>query len=203
MNSSKSSNQFRIGELTEPLDKINYNLEKEFGKFDDGRPFWRVVWVNDQIEKRIMNHTDEGIELLFPEVREVKKYQHIHDRYELEWLVPLAEGVETDLVAKVSYEPIWTFQDRFGNYLPPRFDACKLIIENIYQNMGKKGEIGKKYKDTDESPEARFQKVLDIEHQLFGDETPMGDALSSGDGISYAGMKNFSDEKMTGEKSNE
>lgn len=189
---------FRVGELIEPLEKINYNLEKDFGKFEDGRVHFRVVWSDDQIEKRWMTHTNDGMELLFPEVREVRKYSYISERYVLERLVPVVG--ETDLTTKTSYEPAWTFQDRFGNYLPPRYDACKFIVESMFEKMGNKS-VHAKYKDPDLDPGHKQEEIMKMEKYLFGDETPMGDALSSGDGISYAGMKTFSEEEKV--KTNE
>ena len=180
-------------ELAEPLERINYWLEREFGRIFDDSPQWRVVLAGDCFEQRWMTHTDEGIELLNPEVRQVKKYQHIKpNRYVLERLVPVVG--ETDLVTQTSYEPAYTFEDRYGNYLPPRFDACKLIIENIYEGLNAKGFA--KYKDPDTSPEMRSQMLQDMEEKLFGNETPVGDALTHGYGVTDFNEKvNFSEEK--------
>jgi hypothetical protein len=43
--------------------------------------------ANDETEKRLMRHMDSGIELLYPAVREVKKYPYLKDLYVLERLV--------------------------------------------------------------------------------------------------------------------
>lgn len=170
-------------ELTEPIERINELLSREFGhKFN--KPEWRVVLAGEQFEKRVMEHTDEGLELLTPEVRTVRKYQHIKpDRYVLEREVPV-QG-ETDLVTKTSYEPAWTFEDRHGNYLPPRFDACKVIIESIY------GSVGLNYikKDKNMTAEAMKAEIDRMEELLFGNETPVGDALAHGYGVVVPGPK--------------
>lgn len=181
-------------ELVEPIEKINYYLERDFGKWLDGRPNWRVVFANDQFEQRIMTHTDEGLELMYPEVRTVRKYQHIErDRYVLERLVPVVG--ETDLVTQTSYEPAWTFADRFGNYLPPRFDACKYIIEGIYAQIDQAG-THVKYKDPNATKEERLKMILDMEEKLFGNETPVGDALAHKFGVTDFHEKvNFSSEE--------
>lgn len=173
-------------ELAEPLERINYQLQRDFGREVDNSPIWRVVWANDLLEKRIMNHTDEGIDLIHPEVREVRKYKHIHDRYVLERLVPVMG--ETDIITPVSYEPAWTFQDRHGEYLPPRFDACKFIIETIYSQIDKAG-THKKYNDPNATEETRLKMIMDMETTLFGNETPVGDALAHGYGIVVPGEK--------------
>lgn len=173
-------NTFRVGELTETLDFINRKLEREFGRDLTGRPIWRVVWSDTQIEKRKMYTTDEGLDLLQPEVREVKKYQHISERYVLEKLTEVVG--ETDLITPMSYEPLWTFQDRFNQYLPPRFDACKFVIETVNINLAKgKGHV--KYKDETTSPEYREALLKRKEQELFGNETPVGDALAHDFGV--------------------
>ena len=179
-------------ELIEPIERINYWLKKEFGQTYDGRASWRVVWSNEELEKRLVTHTDSGMELINPEVREVKKYQHIYERYVLERLVPVMG--ETDLVTPMSYEPAWTFQDRFDNYLPPRIDACRYIIEAIYSQMNNSGHI--KYKDPNDSPEEKLQKIIDMEHMLFGNETPVGDALNYKYGVTVPEMPKLAEGEM-------
>jgi hypothetical protein len=143
-------------------------------------PNWRVVWSEDH-EKRCLTHTKDGLELLKPEVRETKKYQHIKERFVLERYTEI--NGESDLVTQLSYEPIWTFEDRHGVYLPPRYDACKLIIEQLLENV-RAAKNYTKYKDPDESPETQKQRIDDMEYQLFGNETPVGDALAYGSGVS-------------------
>lgn len=176
-----SLNAFREGELVEEVSKINYNLERDFRKINN-RPEYRVVWSDDQLEKRIVNTTDEGFELINPEVREVRKYQHIAHRYVLERLTEI-KG-ETDLVSDtnliLSYEPIWTFEDRFGNYLPPRLDACKIIIDQIETSLNHKM---KPIVKEDLSEEAKTAEINRIEQILFGNETPVTDALHYGTGV--------------------
>ncbi len=127
-----------------------------------------------------MDVTDEGLDLLYPEVREVKKYQHITERYILERLVPVIG--DTDIITNMSYEPAWTFEDRYHDYLPPRFDACKFIIETIHGQMDRKN-THKELKDPDASVEGRLKKQKEMEFYLFGNETPVGDALAHGSGV--------------------
>lgn len=181
-------------ELAEPIDRINLYLQREFGVEPDGSPRWRVVLAGEQLEKRKMTHTDEGFELLWPEVREVRKYQHIdREKYVLERQVPVVG--ETDLITKTSFEPAWTFEDRFGNWLPPRFDACKVVIEAIFSQIENAG-LHKEYKDPDATPEARQKKLDDMEYKLFGNETPVGDALAHKYGVTDFHQKvDFSEEK--------
>lgn len=173
-------------DLAEPISRINYYLERDFGRELDGLPRWRVVWSEDQIEKRIVDTTDEGFQLLTPIVKEVKKYQYIKERYILERLVPVVG--QTDVAAQWSYEPAWAFQDRHRNYLPPRFDACKFVIESIYAQADKKG-THVKYKDETATIEHREKLIREMQDRLFGNETPVGDALAHGYGVSMSGPK--------------
>lgn len=169
-------------ELVEPIDSINQHLSRKYGYGPDGiNPTWRVVFCADMTEKRMMTHTDEGFELLHPEARLVRKYQHIDkDKYILERQVPV-EG-ETDLITKVSYEPAWVFEDRFGNYLPPRIDACEVIIDTIYFQQNHKA-FANKYDDPEATEQQRLEKIMNMEKILFGNETPVGDALAHGYGV--------------------
>jgi hypothetical protein len=172
-------------ELREPIEDINKKLVDEFSRdISDGRPIYRVVWSDDQLEKRITTHDDNGNQLIHPEVRLLPKYkQYIRHRYVLERLTPIIG--ETDLLEKMSYEAIWTFQDRNGKYLPPWFDACRHIIENVIHNMAVRNYYAK-YKDT-MSKEQYLADLQKMEDELFGNETDVGDHLAYGSGIVVPG----------------
>ena len=167
-------------ELIESIEQINSSLVREFGKEFNGEPRFRVVFSEDQYEKRLTDFTDFGFKLLVPEVRVLPKYHYIHQRYVLERLIPVLG--ETDLVTNISYEPAWVFQDSDGNYLPPRFDACRFVIETIYSQLNSDG-MYTKYKDPLDDAEIRKQRILDTEKELFGNETPVGDALAHKYGV--------------------
>lgn len=166
-------------ELVESIENINKWLKREYGQEADGSARWRVVWSEDQLEKRLMTHNDMGMQLLNPIVREVKKYQHISERYVLE--CQLAVTGETDLVTPISYEPMWTFEDRHGKYLPPRYDACVVIIESVNQNM--QSHAFKRYTNPNDDPDYRAMKLQEMEEYLFGNETDTGDSLAYKEGV--------------------
>lgn len=189
-------------ELHESIEHINNQLIAEFGRelIASDLPRFRVVFANDQFEKRIMTHTDEGFELIHPEVRLVPKYLYARNKYILERLIPIVG--ETDLTAKVSYEPAWTFEDTNGNYLPPRFDVCKFVVEALYSQINSAGCFTK-YKDPTVEPEFRKQELEKMEKFLFGNETPTGDALAYGYGVTNpADKQHFEKETVISEKSN-
>lgn len=167
-------------ELRESIESINERLIESFGKEFNGDPRFRIVFSDDQFEKRWTSFTDDGFELIHPEVRLLPKYkQHIRGKYILERLVPIVG--ETDLTEKISYEPCWTFQDKNGNYLPPWFEGCKFIVEAILGQTGQSGHV--KYKDPDINEEERMKKLSAMESELFGNETEIGDHLAYGTGV--------------------
>ena len=171
-------------ELRESIESINERLINEYGRsIDDGRPKFRVVFSMDQYEKRITTHNDKGEELMMPEVRLLPKYKQWAGKcYILERLIPVVG--DTDLIEKVVYEPLWVFRDKNKHYLPPFFEGCRFVIDNIHMNMDHKGQYAK-YKDTMSKDEylAQIQKTQD---ELFGNETDVGDALAYGSGVSLA-----------------
>jgi hypothetical protein len=174
-------------ELRESIESINEKLLNHYGTEFGNSPRFRVVFSEDQYEKRFTDYTDEGFELLTPEVRLLPKYkQWIREKYILERLVPVIG--ETDLLTKVSYEPAWVFQDKRGNYLPPFFEGCKHVIESIYSVMDKAGCFTK-YKDKNISPEERAIELKKVENELFGNETEVGDHLAYGTGVTVSETK--------------
>lgn len=180
--------------LAEDIDWINSQLEKSYGSelIAGNLPRFRVVFSDEQFEKRWVTKTDEGFDLLHPEVRLVPKYiTYINAKYVLERLIPTMP--DTDLVEKTSYEPCWTFVDISGHYLPPRFDMCCVIIDSLFAQMNKANGFAK-YKDPEVNPEHRLQAVDKMYKELFGNETDTADALRYKEGVvNPAGKENFLD----------
>lgn len=182
-------------ELTEPIESINKQLVHLFGiDSDTGRPMFRVVSSWDQYEKRLTNVTAEGFKLQYPEVIEKPKY----DQRDVDWkgkyilerlvIVPLANAEELP-TSGMSYEPLWVFKDNMNNPLPPRVDACKLIIDTMYAALGKSSMA--KYVDPDLNPETRIEekikRVTELEEQLFGDESNLLLRTVTGEAVGYTG----------------
>lgn len=180
-------------ELVETIESINAQLVRFYGNEPqaDDKPRFRVVFSDDQFEKRLTNQTDEGFDLLYPEVRLLPKYrQYIQAKYILERLVPIDQN-NTDLVEKVGYEPAHVFMDSKGNYLPPRFDMCSLVCDSLLLASGRKPGM-KKYNDPDVDPEYRDKVVKTMMNDLFGNETNTGDALAYKEGVTNpAGPEHF------------
>lgn len=167
----------------ESINSLNQQLKDQYGTdTSTGKVIFRIVWANDETEKRMVQHTDSGIELLYPEVREVKKYPYLADLYVLERLVVIPDINKPELpAAKLSYEPIWAYCDGRRQPLPPIWGATKLIIDTLYAALGKKSL--RTYIENPDSPEVREKRLDKIQEELFGNESNVTDALTHKQGV--------------------
>lgn len=174
----------------ESINTLNQRLIDFFGlDSDTGRPIFRIVWSDEQTEKRMVDTLDSGICLLFPEVREVRKYPYIKKCYVLEKLVVVPPMNQDELISKLSYEPLWVYCNDKQEPLPPIWPATKYVIDSVYAAMGKKSL--RKYVDSElnTTPEGREQRIANLHAELFGNETEVGDALAHGEAIIVPGSK--------------
>lgn len=164
----------------ETIETINQRLIDHFGvDTATGQPLFRVVWADDQVEKRLMHTLDSGIELLYPTVREVKKYNYLSGVHVLEHLVVVPEFQRAELAdVKLSYEPVWSYKDEHGKPLPPLWEPTKFIVDTLYAALGKKSLAN--YIAPEESQETRVDRLVD---ELFGNESETTDALTYKEGI--------------------
>lgn len=170
--------------------EINRQLREHYGADANDRdsPIWRVVWSDDQIEKRYTDYDDHGNRLLFPKVSELPKYQWIRERWILERLVLVPEINSNEMLGKkVSYECLYIFETQQGVYLPPNFNASKFVIDTIYAAQGKQSM--RKYVDEAVKDENRKARIDKLTEDLFGNETMVGDALAYREGVSLTGPK--------------
>lgn len=179
--------------LTEPIESINKQLKEHFGVDTlTGQVIWRIVFSEDQYEMRLGTYddfSDGGIYLrTVTEVRKAPKYkQWIVEKYVLERLVVVPFMNQKELPdTKVSYEPLHVFEDKNGNYLPPKFEAAKFIIDLVYSTQYSNHNMNR-YKDpinsTEDAIEAQKVRVSKLKEEIFGDETDISDALSRQEGI--------------------
>ena len=167
----------------EPITTLNQRLIDRFGlDSNTARPMFRIVWADDQTEKRAVEHLDSGIKLLFPEVREVKKYSYLKGVHVLERLVIVPDEQQRELAGlKLSYEPLWVFVDASGNALFPKWEPTQLIIDTVMAAIGKTSL--RKYTDPELSEGANEERITKLHEELFGNETDTGDALRYKEGV--------------------
>lgn len=173
-------------ELTERIDSINRQLRSMFGIDTESREsLFRVVWSEDQFEKRLSKYTAFGIELLSPIVCEMPKYrQWVKEKYVLERLV-LIPGINSEelLEAKKSYEPLWVFRTEKGDYLPPKLEVCKIVIDTLYAALGKKS-LAKYVDEEAKNPvEMQEKRINQLQEELFGDESGLLGRTITGEAI--------------------
>jgi hypothetical protein len=180
-------------ELTEPIENINNQLLDLFGiDTISGEPIWRVVFSEEQFEKRHGTYDDYTPNGLFirtvTEVREVPKYrQWVQEKYVLERLVVIPAIDMPELpVTKTSYEPIFVFQDGNDNYLPPKLEIAKFVIDSIYSaQYGTKNLARYKDSETDNEThiEMKKKRVDDIIEYLYGDESGLMGTTLTGESV--------------------
>src|SRR3972149_7749627 len=124
----------------EPIEEINKHLLDTYGYFAIDTPNFRVVYSDDQYEKRFGTFEDYNGSIFIrrvTETREVPKYWHIKERYILERAMPiLTPDAQKELVdKKFDYYVVWTFETGDGKKsLPPLYAVCHYVIETIYGN---------------------------------------------------------------------
>jgi len=169
----------------ERIEVLNQRLIDHFGlDSDTGRPMFRITWANDELEKRLTDHTPEGIHLMYPEVREMRKYPYLKDLYVLERLVVVPDINQRELpVSKLSYEPVWAYRDNDNRPLPPLWSATKFIIDTLYAALGKKSMA--KYVDDEKNTtiEGKEMRITELCEELFGNENDTTDALAYKEGV--------------------
>ena len=179
-------------ELTESIPSINQQLIDLFGiDTITGKSMFRVVWSEDQFEKRLTSFTDNGLALLYPEVRLLPKYrQWIQNKYVLERLCVVPEINQDEIPTdKLSYEPIWVFEKKDGVAIPPTLWTSKFVIDSLYAAMGKKS-LRKYIDDEAKNPEEHKEKRLkEYEEQLFGDESSLLGRTITGEAVGYGVKK--------------
>lgn len=111
---------------------INNRLTDYYGRDITGMPFFRVVWSEGLLEKRV-GHFEDFYGSIFLRaydgLREVPKYSYIKNRHILEKLVFHKETKE--ILEKHSYEPVYVFQDKNGKSLPVIWRACEALIHSL------------------------------------------------------------------------
>lgn len=168
---------------------INRRLADMFG-MTENRANFRLVWADDEKERRTTLFTREGMQLLFPEVREMRKYPDIRERYVLEQLIvntTFEEKEDGKPVEELVYMAMWNFEIYDSNRNPigivPNYGACKFIIETVLNAIEHPGATVKYKEDTSE--EAQRSRINELQGELFGDESAITDALSIRQGVGY------------------
>lgn len=168
--------------------ELNKQLIDHYGiDTDTGNAIWRVAWSWDQFEKRLSDHTPNGVALLYPMIQNLRKYQHIEPKcWILERLVLVPESNQQEIPEnKKSYECMYAFYEVTPH--PPSFEACKFVVDLVYAAIGKQS-MAKYTNPDDEHPvEARLERIKKLEEELFGDESSLLGRTVTGEAVAYTG----------------
>lgn len=178
------------------LESMNNALMAQFGiETISGRAIWKLVWSNDEMEKRYGTFEDRNAagDLIrrVTETRVVPKYRQWNpDKYILERLVLVPKYQQEELAgATTSYEPIFTMMDKNGEYLPPRLDVCQFVIHSVYAAQGKAPVPIKDYDPNDKNGlEAKKKRIDDIMEYFYGNDTDLQQNLKFGHAVSMSGL---------------
>lgn len=112
------------------VDFINEEI-KIHGTNQYGDPIFRVVFSDDQLEKRYIS--------LFNAIMEVKKYPWIRSKWILERWAPGELSYHSSLFTDKDgvYICVYTFQDANRNYLPPLLKVCEIVIKHLLNPRSK------------------------------------------------------------------
>ena len=168
--------------MSPEIERINQSLKDSYGiDTDSGLPMWRVVWSDDQLEKRLTKYTPAGIELIHEQVYELPKYQHVRHRWILENLVLVPEHQRKELCGiKKSYELLFTFEHQgTGAALPPKYEVCQFVIQLV--ETAKSGQFDKARYQQD--PDKAKKELEEMHDYLWGNETAISDHTQFGTGV--------------------
>jgi len=170
--------------VSETIFVLNKRLEDRYGLGPDSlRSLWKLSWSNTQFEKRYGTYRDyvRGTNILLREVnevREVRKYPYIENRWLLERLVPVPDINQDELITKLSYECVWAF--KLGQL--PTWLTVEFLVDVCHTGMTKHN-LPDRGPNSEEAIEERRKRIETIQEELFGDESDIADSIHYGAGI--------------------
>ncbi|SRR6266496_1570150 len=163
------------------IDSINKTLHENY-RVLDGRPIYRLVWSDNQLEKRFSDKWCDYyghilIRSEYKAVRTIKKYWHITPPcWILEKLVFLPSSWHVkELVKELveahngSYEPVYTFRDAKNNPLPVVFEVVDFILQGLHAPRRRTASDMDKIREIEEAEEVKY-----FENELHeGERSPL------------------------------
>jgi hypothetical protein len=143
------------------LENVNNWLKEKFGKDDLGRAKFRLSWSEDQFEKRRGTFNEFAGKIFvrkFTGIATVPKYPYVKERWILEQYIafPSVEIVSSE---NGSYEPVWVFSDKNGDYIRPIQRAVEFILWTLL--------FGTKDKMTPKGLKDEEQNQIESETKFF------------------------------------
>lgn len=170
------------------VEDINQRL-KIYGVNGYGSPIFRVVFSDEQLEKRWGTFRDHHSKIILireiREVREVQKYPWIKEKWILERWIPGEVGKHRDLVTEQNgiYVCVYVFQDVEQNYLPPLMKVCEIVIKALL-NPRTKGEALSEDRKVEERQDELEVDAIEEEMKIHSDLVASQDPKSSRESMS-------------------
>ena len=127
------------------------------GLSEDNKPLFRLVWSDGIYEHRHGLFRDYvlGTNILIREVTEtrlVRKYNYINQRWILEKWAPgnLTYTKEIPGTESGDYIPVYVFEDKNGDYLPPNMKVLNFILAFLRGQIRKEDIPSQEYLDEKE-----------------------------------------------------
>jgi hypothetical protein len=137
-----------------------------YGKNQYDDPIFRVVFADEQTEKRqsVFNdfHGDLFLRTVY-ETREVKKYPWIKRKWILERWAPGELSYHPDLSTDKNgvYICVYIFQDKNSNYLSPLLKVCEIIIKQLLHPRRMPEALAQDKEIYDKEEKTEVDKILD------------------------------------------
>lgn len=162
----------------ENLQIINRRLLETYGRGIGDLPLYRIVWSTSELEKRygtFIKETEAGLYLGEETCeREVPKYFMWPDYWILEFIQPNVNNRE--ILARVTYEPLWVFKDKNDKPLPYDWDILLILIRAHQTRVITKSPAQLASEEQDRK-EQESKVFLD---QLKGEASPFSGKLEKG-----------------------
>lgn len=124
------------------IEALNQKIGAEYRSIDN-RPLFRIIWSESAYENRhgtFREFTESGLFIReVTETRRVRKYNYIHNRWIFEAWAPgnLTANRETPDACNGDYVPVYVFESKTGEYLPPIEKAIRFLIAAFYGKVKK------------------------------------------------------------------
>lgn len=174
-------------QINSNVNDINKQL-KIYGSNIYTEPNFRIVFSDDQTENRHGTYKDFSGDIFIREVREVrevKKYPWIKERWILERWASGETAKHHDLASIKSgvYVCVYVFQDKDKNYLPPLWIVCKILIDALL-NPRRKADALCEDKEIESKQEEKEVNEIQTELMIESDLKRVKDMHSKKDSIS-------------------
>jgi len=135
--------------MTEEQRDLNNWLRESYGKSLTGKTKFRLVWSEDITEKRLGEFNEFYGKLFLRTIkgiRELKKYNYIHNRYILEgWIdSDLSSNGEVPDAKNGDYVPIWVFENGKREPTPVTRKILTFLIALVQGKVKKDNELSEK-----------------------------------------------------------